>query len=134
MKRGPSLGSILSPSLFKDIDVHSSTRWLTTKGCYRCGGTRCGTCRYMKPSKTFKGKHDSKSYNINFYANCGTNNIIYLVTLSYVQIIDRVTLGVRKGNTDLPLLKKEAMWIYRLGTVAPNGLNREWELNCFIDR
>ncbi|OCT91696.1 hypothetical protein XELAEV_18014756mg [Xenopus laevis] len=154
-KRGPSLGSILSPSLFTDTDVSGSTHWLTTKGCYRCGGTRCGTCRFMRPTKTFKGRRDPKLYNIQFYGNCGTSNVVYLITCDCgLQYVGKTTRPFRKRLSEhlgcvarrdcssavaKHLIEchnsalKEAMWIYRLGTVVPNGLNREWELNCLID-
>ncbi|OCT56125.1 hypothetical protein XELAEV_18001963mg [Xenopus laevis] len=135
----------------------------------------------MKPSKTFRGRLDRRTFNINFYANCGTCNIVYLITcncgLQYVgktirplrkrvsehlgsvtrgdcssavskhlieihdskicitvQVIDRVVADIRKGDIDNSLLRKEAYWIHRLNTVTPHGLNREWELTCFIDR
>ncbi|OCT99760.1 hypothetical protein XELAEV_18005541mg [Xenopus laevis] len=97
-KRGPCLGSILSPSLFSESESSGPTHWLTVKGCYRCGVSRCGTCRYMKPSKTFSGRLNRRIYNINFYANCGTCNIVYLITcycgLQYV------------GKTIRPLRKR----------------------------
>ncbi|OCT94589.1 hypothetical protein XELAEV_18012269mg [Xenopus laevis] len=171
---------MLSPSLFTESDTCKPTNWLTTKGSYRCGVTRCGTCHYMRPSKHFKGRSNQRTYNINFYANWGTSNIIYLITcecgLQYVgkttrpfrkhfskhlscvtrfdlssaaakhliechnnrlcittQIIDRVITGIRKGDTEIPLLRKEAFCSHKLNTIKPYGLNREWELSCYID-
>ncbi|OCT85087.1 hypothetical protein XELAEV_18023251mg [Xenopus laevis] len=107
-----------------------------------------------------------KTFKIDFYANYGTKNVIYLIScqcgLQYIgktirpirkrisehlscvsrcdhssavakhllehhngklclhfQVIDRVVPGVRKGDTETSLLRKEAFWIYKLCTVAP---------------
>ncbi|OCT93550.1 hypothetical protein XELAEV_18011228mg [Xenopus laevis] len=68
-KRGPSLGTI------PQSDTSRPAHWLTTKGCYRSGVTRSRTCRYMRPSTFFKGKSNQRTYNINFYADCGTRAV-----------------------------------------------------------
>ncbi|OCT83086.1 hypothetical protein XELAEV_18025626mg [Xenopus laevis] len=128
----------------------------------------------------FVGNNSSRHFKIDFYANCGTKNVIYLITcqcglqcigktirpirkrisehlncvyrhgsssavakhllehhngklcLSF-QVIDRFIPGARKGDMETLLLRKEAFWVYKLCTVVPKELNREWELNRFVD-
>ncbi|OCT84158.1 hypothetical protein XELAEV_18022300mg [Xenopus laevis] len=35
-------------------------------------------------------------------------------------------------NIDKKLLQHECFWIWKLGTLAPKGLNEIWGLNCFL--
>ncbi|OCT76157.1 hypothetical protein XELAEV_18031349mg [Xenopus laevis] len=35
-------------------------------------------------------------------------------------------------NSDKKLLQRECFWIWKLGTLAPKGLNESWGLNCFL--
>lgn len=48
------------------------------------------------------------------------------------QGIELVPPSPRGGNLDKPLLQKEARWIFRLGTVQPNGLNDHICFACFL--
>ncbi|OCT67848.1 hypothetical protein XELAEV_18039149mg [Xenopus laevis] len=48
------------------------------------------------------------------------------------QVLDTVPRRRRGGNRDKELLRKEAQWIRRLGTLSPHGLNHEYDLNPFL--
>ncbi|OCT98799.1 hypothetical protein XELAEV_18011034mg [Xenopus laevis] len=45
------------------------------------------------------------------------------------QVVDGVPIMHRRGDRLKELLKREAMWICKLGTLTPSGLNREYELH-----
>ncbi|OCT65696.1 hypothetical protein XELAEV_18041935mg [Xenopus laevis] len=90
-KKGRSLGSRLSPSLFTDSKPARLTHWLDTKGCYSCGVS------YIRSLKYFIGSNNSIRYKINFYANCGTKLVIYLITcICELQYIGKTSRPVRK--------------------------------------
>lgn len=46
--------------------------------------------------------------------------------------IDRVHAHWRGGNLKRLISQNESSWIYKLGTSSPNGLNIEFDLNCFL--
>lgn len=48
------------------------------------------------------------------------------------QIIEGVSLPRRGGDRNKLLLKREAYWIHRLQTMEPRGLNREYNVSCFL--
>ncbi|OCT77762.1 hypothetical protein XELAEV_18028857mg [Xenopus laevis] len=113
--------------------------WLREFKCLKGGPGDCYVLQYVgKTTRPFR-KRLSEHLGCVARRDCSSAVAKHLIECHnsalcvHAQTIDRVVSGVRKGDLDLPLLRKEAMWIYRLGTVSPNGLNREWELNCFID-
>ena len=46
--------------------------------------------------------------------------------------IDLVKDNWRGGNKTTAISQNETSWIYRLGTLAPYGLNKDIDLNCFL--
>lgn len=52
-------------------------------------------------------------------------------SLKYVGI-EQVKLPPRGGDINSLLLKREAFWIYTLGTLAPKGLNEDFDLRPFL--
>ncbi|CAJ0968182.1 unnamed protein product [Ranitomeya imitator] len=46
--------------------------------------------------------------------------------------IDLVSLGIRGGNIGKVLAQMESRWIYRLGTIAPQGLNESFGFGSFF--
>lgn len=52
-------------------------------------------------------------------------------TLKY-QGIEQVKLSNRGGDINSALLKREAFWIYTLDTLAPRGLNEDFDLRPFL--
>ncbi|OCU00191.1 hypothetical protein XELAEV_18005965mg [Xenopus laevis] len=40
--------------------------------------------------------------------------------------------SVRGGNLNQQLLKKEAVWIKRMDSLSPQGLNESFILKCFL--
>lgn len=44
-----------------------------------------------------------------------------------------LNLPVRRGDFDTILLQKEKMWIYNLGSLDPQGLNNECNLQPFLE-
>ncbi|OCT79041.1 hypothetical protein XELAEV_18030137mg, partial [Xenopus laevis] len=79
---GTQFGLIIVPESIYRIRYIQTHPLVGYKGCYRCGGSRCGTCQYLRPSKDFRGRLNPRRFKIHFYANCGTNNVIYLITCS----------------------------------------------------
>ncbi|OCT97466.1 hypothetical protein XELAEV_18009690mg [Xenopus laevis] len=55
----------------------------------------------MKPSKDFTGNNSPRHYKINFYANCGTGGVIYLVTcVCGLQYIGKTIRAIRKCTSE----------------------------------
>ena len=46
--------------------------------------------------------------------------------------IEHVTLPPRGGNLDLLLSRREHFWISYLKTLAPHGLNLDYDLRCYL--
>ncbi|OCT72087.1 hypothetical protein XELAEV_18035061mg [Xenopus laevis] len=46
--------------------------------------------------------------------------------------LEQVTLGIRGGDIDKILLRKELQWIYELNTKWPNGLNEDIKFGVFL--
>ncbi|OCT60438.1 hypothetical protein XELAEV_18046462mg [Xenopus laevis] len=94
-----------SRNFFMECDTSRPTHWLDIKGCYRCGGNVVAHAlhvvatlwRYMRPSKDFKGNNNSRRYKIHFYPNCGTSNIVYLITCNCgLQYVGKTIRSFRK--------------------------------------
>uniref|UniRef100_A0A803K2L1 Reverse transcriptase domain-containing protein n=1 Tax=Xenopus tropicalis TaxID=8364 RepID=A0A803K2L1_XENTR len=79
-RRAPTLGNLLSPTLWKSQP--RKTSWLNVKGTYRCGARRCVTCTYIKQSVSFNSTVTGRSYDMQSYANCNTRYVVYLLTCS----------------------------------------------------
>lgn len=76
-KRGGTLGNTLSPTA---LQSHAPYTCLQHKGCYSCGISRCGTCKYVMQSSTFLSKNTVETFNIKSFINCSTTLIIYMIT------------------------------------------------------
>ena len=70
-------------------------------------------------------------------------NITYPVAAHFVEAnhtvsslhyigIEHVPMPRRGGDIDSLLLKREAEWIYKLKTLAPQGLNLDFDLRSFL--
>ena len=46
--------------------------------------------------------------------------------------LERVTLSTRGGDILKKLSQREMFWIYTLNTMAPQGLNDDFSLKCFL--
>lgn len=46
--------------------------------------------------------------------------------------IEEVLGSSREGNINKELLKREAFWIYKLKSLAPNGMNEELDFSVFL--
>ncbi|OCT82942.1 hypothetical protein XELAEV_18025477mg, partial [Xenopus laevis] len=46
--------------------------------------------------------------------------------------IEQVKLGIRKGNLEQELLKRESQWIFKLNTVSPHGINENNLFTAFL--
>ncbi|MEE6515317.1 hypothetical protein FKM82_023969 [Ascaphus truei] len=51
-------------------------------------------------------------------------------TLTY-SAIEKISIHPRGGNREALLNRREMFWIYALGTMAPRGMNQDWELKHF---
>lgn len=83
--RAPTLGTILSPSLFLS-NKPNNTNWLTTKGFHKCGHNICTACRFAENAHTFCSLGDGKSHEIKSYINCNTKYVIYLISCTECNI------------------------------------------------
>ncbi|OCT91777.1 hypothetical protein XELAEV_18014832mg [Xenopus laevis] len=160
---------------------HHNT-WLQSRGCFKCGASRCITCKYLEKTLEFTSSSTkNKKCTIRHYMNCDTKNLVYVLTckkcqkqyvgqtgrklndrirehvssitkencvtpvakhfaecnnrdVSYLSVIaiDKITLNIRGGNVTSDLLRKEAKWIFHLGTKQPLGLNYDFDISCFI--
>ena len=50
-----------------------------TKGCSGCGEARCQVCNVMSNCDSFKSKVTGKEYKINYWYNCDSSNVVYLL-------------------------------------------------------
>ncbi|XP_056390615.1 uncharacterized protein LOC130284359 [Hyla sarda] len=78
-RRAPTLGQMLSPSLFTDGPTKKPT-WLKHTGSYKCCANRCVCCSYIHNSNTFVSCSNKDSFVIKQYINCSTSGVIYLFT------------------------------------------------------
>lgn len=46
--------------------------------------------------------------------------------------IDHIILTNREGDIDRLILQRETWWIFKLGTMSPNGLNKQMDFTCYI--
>lgn len=106
-KKAPTLGQILSPSLF--INKSSSQKtWLNQKGSFKCGHTRCICCTVMDITNQIISYSNQSKFNVKQYINCNTHNIIYLVSCDQckLQYVGHTTQSlksrIRKHISDIP--------------------------------
>ncbi|OCT80527.1 hypothetical protein XELAEV_18027338mg [Xenopus laevis] len=78
-RRARTLGNMLSPS---DVceKLNSPKNWLSTVGTYRCGASRCVTCKYIDKSLEFTSSSTAYIYRNKCYINCNTTYVVYLLT------------------------------------------------------
>ena len=69
---------------------------------------------YHSLSKHFSEVHNSDPSQMIFYG------------------IDTIQSHWRGGNRKLQISQNETEWIYRLGSLAPKGMNIDIDLNCYI--
>ena len=74
--------SFRRPKNFKDNLVRVKRQPLQekAKGMFCCGKTRCKVCNYFKPSNSFIGNVDKRSFHINHSFDCDSCGFIYLIT------------------------------------------------------
>ncbi|XP_056390398.1 uncharacterized protein LOC130284250 [Hyla sarda] len=78
-KRGPKIGSTISPSLFQSTPTLNRT-WLHEAGNWRCGHNRYLTCGYMQVSKEVTSCHTGATHKIKDYINCNSKYVVYVAT------------------------------------------------------
>lgn len=54
-----------------------------------------------------------------------------IASLKYIGI-EKVSLPRRGGNLENLLSRREYFYIHYLNTLAPNGLNVDYDLKCFL--
>ena len=78
----PDAASSKSSSVERDVvDIHQQTKCDCVVNV--CGSKRCKTCKHVHECSTFSSNVTHKTYNIvspSLSMNCGTENIIYLIT------------------------------------------------------
>ncbi|XP_053552202.1 uncharacterized protein LOC128643241 [Bombina bombina] len=77
--RNRTLGNLLSPTVLKKPTSQASD-WLTSKGSFKCGSSRCGACDYLIVSDHFNSTVTGKTYEVNFCLNCTSVYVIYCIT------------------------------------------------------
>lgn len=78
--KAPSLGSILSPSLFYNKQA-ARENWLSCTGSHGCGHKMCTACRFTSSSNTFTSYSNGKvTIKIKTFLNCNTKFVIYLIS------------------------------------------------------
>ncbi|OCT65995.1 hypothetical protein XELAEV_18042249mg [Xenopus laevis] len=77
--RARTLGNILSPS---DVceKINSPKNWLSMVGTFRCGASRCVTCKYIEKTTEFTSNSTTYTYPNKCYINCNTTYVVYLLT------------------------------------------------------
>ncbi|XP_031751078.1 uncharacterized protein LOC116408410 [Xenopus tropicalis] len=80
-RKAPTLGNILSPTLWSSQPKKDKMTWLRVKGTYTCGASKCITCAYIKQSTNFQSTVTGKIFEMPFYANCNTKFVVYLFNL-----------------------------------------------------
>lgn len=83
-RRAPTLGSILSPSLFHPH--HPPRTWLSTTGSFPCGTSTCRQCRRHRKTKTVTSFSTGKTYTLKHFINCSSKSVVYVVECSACQI------------------------------------------------
>ena len=86
-------------------------------GARACLNTKCGTCKYLKPTNSFSNKHNHKTFPITSLLTCESKNIIYLISCQkcHLQYIGETNNTVRdrlnghlsdiRRNTDKPVAR-----------------------------
>lgn len=94
-RKAPSLGNLLSPSLFSSKT--SSNNWLSFKGTFRCGGQNCTYCSRIKGGDIIISSSTGKTHKIHSFANCNTRYVIYVITCTTcsVQYVGRTILRLK---------------------------------------
>ncbi|OCT65637.1 hypothetical protein XELAEV_18041878mg [Xenopus laevis] len=138
-KRARSLGDQLTKTDLTESDNHPPLFFgLPQKGAYPCLSCQC--CSSI--IKDNKMNHPSKGFEIklNDFATCNTTGVIYMLKCpcgkAYVGKTKRQVLQVVKfprqgGDKDRLLLQQEVLWIEKLNTLTPMGLNEELSYSCF---
>lgn len=83
-RRAPTLGSIISPSLFT-VETPSAN-WLSTRGFFGCGSARCTACKYAKNSQSVVSVSNGSTHQIRSYINCNSKYVIYVITCNICKI------------------------------------------------
>ncbi|CAJ0967631.1 unnamed protein product [Ranitomeya imitator] len=116
-----------------------------TKGVVYCAHCPCGkiyiglTTRELRirtrehvrdidRSKTVDDPSVLKTIPRHFFEHHNSNS-----SLLRIKGIDIVQMGSRGGNLAKNLARLESKWIYRLGSIAPQGLNENFGFSAFLD-
>lgn len=85
-KKCPTLGSVLSPSLFRSQTRQSSHTWLNVTGSYPCGHGTCRQCCRHNKSKTVTSFSTGRVYSRKNYINCHSKHVIYVIKCKACQM------------------------------------------------
>lgn len=69
-RKAPTLATYLSPSLF--CSPRSNHTWLSTKGFFKCGETRCEMCKWVNNTKEIRSSNTNKVFQIQGIMNCNS--------------------------------------------------------------
>ena len=100
------------------VDIHKQTKCNCVVNV--CGSKRCKTCKHVHECSTFHSNVTHKTYNIvspSLSMNCGTENIIYLITCRKcgIQYVGETGQSLRKrlNNHRNRLKKLSCQYLYQ---------------------
>lgn len=84
-KKAPTLGTMLSPSLFHSHSPPSSSLWPETVGSYPCGFATCKQFKIHKKSRSVTS-FSQKTYSLKNYINYNSKMVVYIKECSICQM------------------------------------------------
>ncbi|OCT76302.1 hypothetical protein XELAEV_18031503mg [Xenopus laevis] len=99
---------------------------------YPCGLMYVGQTTRQIKDRIWEHKSDIKRNVRQNPMACHFVDTGHTVAQPRFQILQHIPILRRGGDRAKQLLKCEAGWIRRLGTITPGGLNKEYELNSLI--
>ncbi|OCT75959.1 hypothetical protein XELAEV_18031145mg [Xenopus laevis] len=142
----PCCGCNHCSSVVKGEWIHHPLKWtrIPIKGFYTCASTYvvyslkcpCGKIYVGKTIRCIRDRlteHKSAIRNkLNQPVAKHFNENGHTISQLRFQILDSVSKRRRGGDRGKELLRKEAHWIKKLGTMSPQGLNQEYDLSPFL--
>ena len=99
-RRAPTLGGVLSPSLFESKPTSST--WLDFVGTFKCGTNGCRYCPLIGAGKVIRSCSSGRNFFIKQYINCNTKFVVYVITCNIcnVQYVGRTIRRLRDRLSD----------------------------------
>ena len=94
-RRAPTLGGVLSPSLFVSKPI--SQTWLNFVGTFKCGTHGCRYCPLIGTGQVVKSCSNGRDFKIKEFINCNTKYVVYVITCNscHVQYVGRTIRRLR---------------------------------------